>query len=96
MPLTMWNCVWSYKHKNFYVKIGFYFPEINCASVFSGSNFLLPTFSIGGKLDFQVVNLLLATVNFDSCLGLSSPVNLNLLIFQSKFSGTRKLTLRYQ
>ena len=33
---------------------------------FQGSNFLLPTFSIpvGSKRDFQVANLLFATVNF--------------------------------
>ena len=51
----------------FRVKIGFYFPEIHFAAFFPGSNFLLSTFPTGGKLDFQVVNLLLATVNFKPC-----------------------------
>ena len=32
---------------------------------FPGSNFLLPTFSIGSTQDFQVANLQLATVNFE-------------------------------
>ena len=50
---------------NFTGKIGFYFPEINFTKEFPGSNFLLPTFSIGSKRDFKVENLLLATVNFE-------------------------------
>ena len=32
-----------------------------------GSNFLLPTVLPGSKLNFQVANLLLATVNFEPC-----------------------------
>ena len=32
-----------------------------------GSKFLLPTFSIGSKWNFQVANLPLATVNFEPC-----------------------------
>ena len=47
-----------------------YFPENPLTTEFPGSNFLLPTFSIGSKQDFQVANLPLATVNFEPC-GLS-------------------------
>ena len=49
------------------VKIGLFIQEIAFLTEFSGSNFLLPTFLYGGKLDFQVANLLLATVNFEPC-----------------------------
>ena len=45
-------------------KIGFYFPEIILTTEFPGSNFLLLTFLIRSKQDFQVANLALATVNF--------------------------------
>ena len=37
------------------------------ATELPGSNILPPTFSIGGKWNFQVANLLLATVNFEPC-----------------------------
>ena len=47
------------------VKIGLVFQEITFISEFLGSNFLLPTFLRGGKWDFQVANLLLATVNYE-------------------------------
>ena len=47
------------------VKIGLVFQEITFISEFPGSNFLLPTFLIGGKWYFQVANLLIATVNFE-------------------------------
>ena len=43
-------------------------PEITVTTEFPGSNFLLPTFSIGSKQDFQVANLPLAAVNFKLCL----------------------------
>ena len=43
------------------VKIGLFFQEITFKTEFPGSNFLLPTFLTGGKSDFQVANLLLAT-----------------------------------
>ena len=39
-------------------------PSHQSATKLPGSNFLPPTFSTGGKWDFQVANLLLATVNF--------------------------------
>ena len=69
MPLTIWNYVWSYKQSgNFKGKVGFYFPEITLTTEFPGSNFMLPTLSIGSKQDFQVVTLLLATVNFEPCI----------------------------
>ena len=50
------------------MKIGLFFQEITFITEVPGSNFLLPTFFIGGKLDFQEANLLLATVNFEPCV----------------------------
>ena len=49
------------------VKIGLFFHEITFIIEFPDSNFLLPTFLTGGKWDFPVANLLLATVtcNFE-------------------------------
>ena len=67
MPLTIRNCVLSYKKKNCFSKIGLFLQEITFRTEFPGSNFLLPTFLTGGKWDFQVTNLLLATVNFEPC-----------------------------
>ena len=49
------------------MKIGLFFHKIAFITEFPGSNFLLPTFLTGGKWDFQVANLLLATVNFELC-----------------------------
>ena len=49
------------------VKIGLFFQEITFITEFPGSNFLLPTCLTGGYWDFQVANLLLATVNFKPC-----------------------------
>ena len=66
MPLTIWNFVLSYKQKNYIsVKNGLFFQEITSITKFPGSNFLLPTFLTGDKWNFQVANLLLATVNFE-------------------------------
>ena len=53
------------KRRNISVKIGLFFREITFRTVLPGSNFLLPTFLTGGKWDFEVANLLLATVNFE-------------------------------
>ena len=50
------------------MKFGLFFQEITFITKFPGSNFLLPTFLTGGKWDFQVANLLLATVNFEPWL----------------------------
>ena len=55
----------STQSSNFEGKIGFYIPEITLTTEFTGSNFSLPTFSIGSKRDFQVANLPLAPVNFE-------------------------------
>ena len=74
MPLTMWNYVLSYKHKNSFRENWLVLPfqEITFTTEFPDSNFLLPIFLTGGKWDFQVANLLwdfqvanllLATVN---------------------------------
>ena len=70
-----------------WVKIGLFFQELTFKKEFPGSNFLLPSFLSGGKWDFQVVNLLLATVNFKpwknkNCQFLSS----SLLSFSSFLS----------
>ena len=47
------------------MKIGLFCQEITFMTEFPGSNILPPTFLTGGKSDFQVANLLLATVNFE-------------------------------
>ena len=62
--MPKWNCVLSYVYKNYFCKIGLFFQEITFITEFSGSNFLLLTFFTGGKWDFQVADLLLATINF--------------------------------
>ena len=59
------------------MKISFFFQEITFITEFPGSNFLLPTFSTGGKWDFQVANLLLASVNFEPCTIVDCQVNKN-------------------
>ena len=47
------------------VKTGLFFQEITFITELPGSNVLLPRFLTGGKWDFQVANLLLATANFE-------------------------------
>ena len=42
-----------------------FFQEITFRTEFQGTNILLPTLLTGGKWDFEVANLLLATVNFE-------------------------------
>ena len=63
MPLTIWNCVLFVS-----VKFSLFFQEIFIYTEFLGSNFLIPTFSIGGKWNSLLANLLLATVNFEPCI----------------------------
>ena len=63
MPLTIWNCVLSYKGKSFSVKICLFF-QITFITEFPGSNLLLLTFLAGSKWDFPVANSLLAAVHF--------------------------------
>ena len=48
------------------VEICLFFEEITSIKDFPGSNFLLPRFLTGGKWDFHVANLLLATVHFET------------------------------
>ena len=63
VPLTIWNCVLSYKKdyfsENWLVLLRNYFqnniPRYQLFATYS---------LIGGKWDFEVANLLLATVNF--------------------------------
>ena len=47
------------------MKIGLFFQEITFITEFLGSSLLLSTFLTGGKWDFQVANLLLASVNLE-------------------------------
>ena len=49
------------------MKMDLFFQEITFITELPGSNFLLPSFLTGGKWDFQVANLLLATANFEPC-----------------------------
>ena len=63
MPLTIWNCVLSLSRIIILVKNSLLIKKL-LHNRFSGSIFVLPTFLTGGKLGFQVANLLLATVNF--------------------------------
>ena len=65
MPLTIWHCVLSYKQKNYFGENWLVLLRISLITEFQASNFLLHTFLIDGKSDFQVANLLLATVNFE-------------------------------
>ena len=65
MPLTIWNCVLSYRQNNNFRENVLFFQEISFITKFEGSNCLLPPIYTGSKWDFQVANLLLATVNFE-------------------------------
>ena len=47
------------------MKMGLFFEEITFITELLGSNFLLPRFLTGGKWDFQVANLLLATASLE-------------------------------
>ena len=67
MPLTIWHCVLPYKQKNHFSENRLVLPRITFITELPGSNILLPTFLTGSKRDFQVANLLLATVNFELC-----------------------------
>ena len=62
MPLTIRNYVLSYKQKNYFSENWLALPRNHFH--YRIPNVLLPTFLTGGKWDFQVANLLLATVNF--------------------------------
>ena len=68
MPLTIWNCVLSYKQNNYFSEKQLALPRNYFYNRFQESNFLRPTFLTGGKKCFQDANLLLATVNFEPCL----------------------------
>ena len=81
MPLTIWNCVFLIKRKIISVKIGLFFQEITFRTEFPGSNFLLHRFLTGGKCDFQVAILLLATNNFE-------PYSLHITISLIEISGS--------
>ena len=66
------------------MKIGFCFPDINFATDVSGSNFLLPTFSIGCSLDFQVANLLQWTLTITTLFVYKDlAVKSNLLLYRN-------------
>ena len=65
MPLTVWNCVLSYKKKNNFSENRLVFARNYFQNRFPGSNLLLLRFLAGGKWDFQMAILLPATVNFE-------------------------------
>ena len=44
MPLTTWNCVLSYKKKNYFSENWLVLPRNYFRTEFTGSDFLLPTF----------------------------------------------------
>ena len=67
MPLTMWNCVLSYKQRHYFSENWLVLLRNCFHNKISGCNFLLPTFLTCSKSDVQVANLLLATVNFEPC-----------------------------
>ena len=67
MPLTIWNCVLSYKQNSNFSERQLALPRNYFYNRFLSSNCLLPIFLTGSKLGFQVANLLLATVNFEPC-----------------------------
>ena len=50
MPLTIWNCVLSYKQQNH--KMRLFLQEITFITELPGSKFLRPRFLTGGKWDF--------------------------------------------
>ena len=49
------------------MKMDLLFKEITFRTEFPSSNFVLLRFLTGGKRDFQVANMLLATINFKPC-----------------------------
>ena len=63
MPLTIWNCVSSYKQKKSFSQNRLLLPSHYFATELPSSNVLPPTFSTGGKWDFQVAHLLLLISN---------------------------------
>ena len=67
MPLTILNCVLSYKYNNYFSEKQLALPRNFFHNRFPGSNLLLPTILTGGKLGFQMADLLLAIVNFIPC-----------------------------
>ena len=65
MPLTIWNCACQISRTIISVKSSLLFQEITFLTDSQEATVLLPTFLSGGKLSFQVANLLLAAVNFE-------------------------------
>ena len=69
MPLTIWYCVLSYKQRNYFsenrliLPRNYFHDRIARLQLFV----LLPGILTGGKWDFQLANLLLATANFEPC-----------------------------
>ena len=65
MPLTIWNCVLSYKHKNYFGENQLAVSKITSITEFPGSNFLQPTCLTDVKWDFrwQIWYLLLLISN---------------------------------
>ena len=65
MPLTIWNCVLSYKQNNYFSETQHILPRNYFHNRIPRQQLFLPAFLTGGKWDFQVANLLLASVNFE-------------------------------
>ena len=63
MPLTKWNCVLSYKWKNFCNENGLALPRNYSSQNFQVAFVSLPTVLTGSKCDFQGANLLLLISN---------------------------------
>ena len=66
-------CFFLHTEELFQLEIGMFFQEVTFITGFPGSNFMLPTFLTGGKWNFQVANLLLATVNSKPCMQTVKP-----------------------
>ena len=65
MPLTIWNCVCSYKQKKYFSEIGLFFHEVAFITEFLGSNFCYPHFEqeANGIFRWQICFVLLLISN---------------------------------
>ena len=66
MPLTIRNCVLSYKQQKI-SENGLILPRNYFHNRIARQQLFATQFLTGGKWDFQVANLLLATANFEPC-----------------------------
>ena len=70
MPLILWNCVSSYKKKTYFSENRLVLPRNYFQNrIPRYMKQLIATYILkGAKLDFEVANLLLATVIFEPCV----------------------------